>query len=152
MKKKDWRHQARSYALMFLYQRDIYPDPPLEETWVDFWSQQPEELDDRVTEFAETIAQGVLTHQEEIDEKIKSQLQNWSFERVAVIDRNILRIALFEMLHRNDIPPVVSINEAIELAKEFSTDESGSFVNGILDRVREELPRPARIPAGGGET
>jgi N utilization substance protein B len=73
--------------------------------------------------------------------------ENWELERIAIVDRNILRMAIYEMMFRDEIPPVVSINEAVDVAKKFSTRDSGKFVNGILDRIRKELPRPARTAA-----
>ena len=79
-----------------------------------------------------------------IDEHIMKHVKNWELHRIAAVDRNILRLAIYEMLHREDIPPVVSINEAVDIAKKFSTEDSGKFVNGILDKIRAELPRPAR--------
>lgn len=95
--------------------------------------------------FADPLIQGVLEHRAEIDAVIVKHARNWSLERMAAVDRNILRLAVFEMLHREDIPPVVSINEAVDIAKKFSTHDSGKFVNGILDKVKGELMRPARI-------
>ncbi len=94
--------------------------------------------------FAEPLIKGVIQHREAIDEHIKKHCKNWDFNRIAVVDRNIMRLAIFEMLHREDIPPVVSINEAVDIAKKFSTEDSGKFVNGILDKVRGEILRPAR--------
>ncbi len=99
-------------------------------------------------DFANDLLRGTLEKKAEIDAKIASLADNWDFERLAVVDRNILRLALYEMLFRTEIPPVVSINEAIEIAKKFSTAESGKFVNGLLDRVKKELLRPARQAAG----
>ena len=81
-----------------------------------------------------------------IDERIRRYCENYEFRRISPVDRNVLRLAIYEMLYRDDIPPVVSINEAIELAKTFGGSESGRFVNGILDRVRKDLDRPARVP------
>src|SRR5437867_3954700 len=81
---------------------------------------------------------------EKMEERIRRYAENYEFRRIAAVDRNVLRLAIYEMLFRDDIPPVVSINEAIELAKKFGGAESGRFVNGILDRVRKELTRPAR--------
>ena len=94
--------------------------------------------------FAEPLIKGVIQHREAIDEHIKKHCKNWDFNRIAVVDRNIMRLAIYEMLHRQDIPPVVSINEAVDIAKKFSTEDSGKFVNGILDKVRGEILRPAR--------
>ena len=77
-----------------------------------------------------------------MDEKIKVYAKNWDFHRIAAVDRNIMRLAIYEMLHRDDIPPVVSINEAVDIAKKFSTQDSGKFVNGILDKIKGEVMRP----------
>ena len=94
--------------------------------------------------FAEPLIRGALEHRDAIDENIKSHAKNWDFHRIAAVDRNIMRLAIYEMLHREDIPPVVSINEAVDIAKKFSTQDSGKFVNGILDKIRGELMRPAQ--------
>ena len=82
-----------------------------------------------------------------IDERIAKYTDNWDLPRIAAVDRNILRLAMYEMLFRDDIPPVVSINEAVDIAKKFSTRESGAFVNGILDRLKTDLTRPSRTAA-----
>lgn len=95
--------------------------------------------------FADPLIKGTLEHREQLDNEIKKHTQNWDLGRMAVVDRNILRLAIYEMLHREDIPPIVSINEAVDIAKKFSTEESGRFVNGILDKIKGELMRPARI-------
>ncbi len=95
--------------------------------------------------FADPVIRGTLEHRAEADEIIKKHALNWDLHRIAAVDRNILRLAIFEMMHREDIPPVVSINEAVDIAKKFSTEDSGKFVNGILDKVKGELLRPARI-------
>ena len=94
--------------------------------------------------FADPLILGTLQHRAEADAVITKHAKNWDISRMAAVDRNILRLAIFEMLHRDDIPPVVSINEAVDIAKKFSTDDSGKFVNGILDKVRGELMRSAR--------
>jgi N utilization substance protein B len=95
--------------------------------------------------FADPLIRGALEHRDAIDEHIKKHAKNWEFHRIAAVDRNIMRLAIYEMLFREDIPPIVSINEAVDIAKKFSTQDSGKFVNGILDKVRSELMRPARI-------
>jgi N utilization substance protein B len=94
--------------------------------------------------FSEPLIRGVIQHRDAIDEKIKSHARNWDFHRIAAVDRNVMRLAIYEMLHRDDIPPAVSINEAVDIAKKFSTEDSGKFVNGILDKIRSEILRPAR--------
>ena len=97
-----------------------------------------------IREFAEPLIRGALEHREESDVFIRKYCKNWDLPRIAAVDRNILRLAIYEMLHREDIPPVVSINEVVDIAKRFSTEDSGRFVNGILDSVKKELMRPAR--------
>jgi transcription antitermination factor NusB len=89
----------------------------------------------------------MLAHLPEIDDKIKRYTENYDIQRLSPVDRNVLRLAIYEMLYREDIPPVVSINEAIELAKTFGGSDSGRFVNGILDRVKDDLSRPLREAA-----
>ncbi|MCP4848534.1 MAG: transcription antitermination factor NusB [Verrucomicrobiaceae bacterium] len=94
--------------------------------------------------FVETIVQGVIKNQVKIDAQIADQLENFTLARLSTIDRNVLRMAAYEMFYCTDIPPIVAINEAIELAKRFGTEESGSFVNGVLDRLKDQLTRPLR--------
>ena len=94
--------------------------------------------------FGEELIHGVIEHGDEIDGKIRSLAQNWEFDRIAKIDLAILRLAIFEMLYRKDIPPIVSINEAIDLSKQFSNADAKRFINGILDRLKGDLGRDAR--------
>ena len=98
-------------------------------------------------EFMEELVKGACAETPDIDLRITGKSANWRIERMPTVDRNILRLAIYEMLYRDDIPPVVSINEAIELAKTFGGAESGGFVNGILDRVKNDLTRPLREAA-----
>ena len=132
--------------MQFLYQVDTHRPENIDAALKEFWSQNEEPQN--VREFAGPLLRGVLEKMPEVDAKIRTLADNWDFERLAVVDRNILRLAVYEMLFRDDIPPVVSINEAIEIAKKFSTAESGKFVNGLLDKAKKELLRPARQPAG----
>ena len=161
------RREARERAVQFLFQHDLNPPENLEVELATFWNSQrtaaiedeksgmatwgqPVELPPPTVEeaetrlFAEPLIKGVLEHRDAIDEKIKSHTKNWDFHRIAAVDRNIMRLAIYEMLYREDIPPVVSINEAVDIAKRFSTQDSGKFVNGILDKIRGEILRPAR--------
>ena len=89
-------------------------------------------------EFAERIVLGVLNHREEIDQLIEKVSENWRLDRMTVIDRNLLRLATFELRFCDDIPPKVALNEAIDLGKRFGSEESGSFINGLLDRIQKE--------------
>ncbi len=143
------RRQARELAAQFLYQHDINGGP-LAEALSLFWLTQ-HQGSDTVRAFAEELIRGTLGHQAVIDEKIKQYTQNWELQRIAAVDRNILRLAMYEMLFRDDIPPVVSINEAVDIAKKFSTRESGAFVNGILDGLKADLPRPARTASASAQ-
>jgi N utilization substance protein B len=90
---------------------------------------------------------GLLEHSAEIDIKLREHTQNYELERLSAVDRNVLRLAIHEMLFCAEIPPVVSINEAINIAKKYGTEESGRFVNGVLDKIRSTLQRPDRTPA-----
>jgi N utilization substance protein B len=160
------RREARERAVQFLFQYDLNPSDDLDEALDLFWDSQrtaviagekgkatwgekvelpPPTVDEAAVRlFAEPLIRGALEQREEADELIRKYCKNWDLPRIAAVDRNILRLAIYEMLHREDIPPVVSINEAVDIAKRFSTEDSGKFVNGILDSVRGELMRPAR--------
>ena len=140
------RRDAREAAVQFLYQLDTHKPADVEKALEEFWRQN--DAKQNVRDFANDLLRGTLEKKAEIDTKIASLADNWDFARLAVVDRNILRLALYEMLFRTEIPPVVSINEAIEIAKKFSSAESGKFVNGLLDRVKKDLLRPARQAAG----
>jgi N utilization substance protein B len=140
------RRDGREAAIQFLYQIDVHRPENMDEARTAFWKQNEEPQN--VRDFADDLLRGVLEKLPEVDARIRNLADNWDFERLAVVDRNILRLAVYEMLFRPEIPPVVSINEAIEIAKKFSTAESGKFVNGLLDRVKKELLRPARQAAG----
>ena len=161
------RREARERAVQFLFQYDLNPPENLDGALNEFWDTQraaaiaeekgpatwgqPVELppptagEAEVRLFADPLIRGVLEHRDSIDEQIKTHAKNWEFHRIAAVDRNIMRLAIYEMLHREDIPPVVSINEAVDIAKKFSTQDSGKFVNGILDKIKGELMRPGRI-------
>jgi N utilization substance protein B len=136
------RRQARELAAQFLYQHEI-TGGSVEEALSFFWQTQLD-VPDSVKSFAEELIRGTTEKRAEIDERIKKYTEHWELQRIAAVDRNILRLAIYEMMFREDIPPVVSINEAVDIAKKFSTGESGAFVNGILDRLKLDLPRPAR--------
>jgi N utilization substance protein B len=135
------RREGREAAVQFLYQRDINPASELADLQV-FYKMRG--LSPAARRFCDELVPGVLTSQESIDVLIKDHADNYELHRISAVDRNILRLAIYEMLHCPQVPPVVSINEAIEIAKKYSTDDSGKFVNGVLDRIRTTLPRPAR--------
>lgn len=130
------RRQSREIALKLLYAWDITQEPAadlLQAPWVE--SLGPE----GVRRFALTLVEGVVRHRDEIDALVQAWSMNWSLERIGVIERNILRFAICELLFLSDIPPNVTINEAVEVAKRFGTDEAPSFINGILDRIKQEV-------------
>ncbi|MFA5074064.1 MAG: transcription antitermination factor NusB [Nitrospirota bacterium] len=127
------RRKAREHALQILFQLDVRKTKPSAAILKQFWREY--EADDEVKEFAEEIVKGTYKHLDETDALIRQCAKNWSLDRMAVVDRNVLRMAVYEILYRMDIPTSVTINEAIEIAKKYGTDESGSFVNGILDRA-----------------
>jgi N utilization substance protein B len=135
------RREGREAAVQFLFQRDLHASPP-EPDAEHFWKMRPASQKTRA--FSTALVNGVIEHQQQIDERIKSTASNFDLHRIAPVDRNILRVAIFEMLFTSDVPPVVSINEAIEIAKAYGTEDSGRFVNGILDKIRSELTRPPR--------
>lgn len=132
------RREGREAALQFLFSHDLNPslapDTPEAEA---FW--QLRTAKSRVRDFANELLRGLMPHLPEIDGLIAATSENYAFNRLAAVDRNLLRLAVYEMLHRDDIPPAVSINEAIEIAKDFGTEESPKFVNGVLDRIRRDL-------------
>jgi N utilization substance protein B len=130
------RRRARELAMQFLYSFEINPGE-LDEHLEAFWVMNPEE-EEAVRRFAAELARGAIERLDELDALIRRYTLNWDLDRIAPIDRACLRLALFEMLHRDDIPPVVSINEAVDIAKRYSTAESGKFVNGILDKIKTE--------------
>jgi len=123
---------ARELAIKALYQLDLCGDGIISD--IDTFCKESAEKTD-IYSFAMSLINGCRSHIKEIDEKISSVTEHWELRRMAIIDKNILRLGVYELLHRNDIPPKVSINEAIELAKKYSTKNSGTFVNGILDKI-----------------
>jgi len=138
------RRKARELALMVLYELEFRPDAA-PAVLRDFWKFRVVPPD--VQEFAESLVRGAAECGAEIDRVIQASATHWSLARIAPVERNILRLAAYELLHRDDVPERVAINEAIELAKLYGSEESGAFVNGILDQIRLQLHRPASAPA-----
>ncbi len=124
------RRRARELALQLLYQHE-HTSADLEVMQRDFdeWTGST----DGVREFADFLLRGTLANLEKLDEELSLQTAHWRLERLAAVDRNILRLALFELTHVPDTPPAVVIDEAIEIAKKYGAEESGRFVNGVLD-------------------
>ncbi|MDR1789632.1 MAG: transcription antitermination factor NusB, partial [Opitutaceae bacterium] len=131
------RRAARAAAMQFLFAWNINPPGNLAAELDAFFKELGQPRSHYA--FAEELIHGVIAHIADIDSRIKGLAHNWEFERIAKVDLAILRIAIFEMAHRKDIPPVVSINEALELSKEFSSRDAKRFINGILDRLKDQL-------------
>jgi N utilization substance protein B len=144
------RREGREAAVQFLYQIDLNgettPGNP-EVFWALHSGPGKAAVTAKTRAFAEQLVAGVMAHRDEVDERIKKYTANYELNRLAAVDRNILRMAIFEMLHAPDVAPVVIINEAIEIAKKYGGEKSGGFVNGVLDRIKKELGRPDREAA-----
>ncbi|GFZ88784.1 N utilization substance protein B [Compostibacillus humi] len=124
------RHQAREAAFQILFQMDMNDVEPKEALAAFAENQQ-------IDTFTSRLVEGVYEHKQEVDEKIIEKLENWSFQRVAAVEKAILRIAVFEILYIDEIPKKVSINEAVELGKKYGDDHSGRFINGVLSKIDE---------------
>ncbi len=131
------RRKAREYALQILFQIDFISGNVGDESFERFWSDKKESAD--VKKFSKELVIGTISKLNEIDLIIERATENWPLKRMAAVDRNILRLATYEILYRKDIPPAVTINEAVEIAKKFSQAESAPFINGILDRLSKEM-------------
>ncbi|MEA3145660.1 MAG: transcription antitermination protein NusB [Verrucomicrobiota bacterium] len=137
------RREGREVALQLLFHWDLNVQQPVVGTELEmFWEFRP--ALPGVRTFATNLLNGVVAHQPTIDEKISKYTANYELRRISAVDRNILRMAIYEMFFADDVPPIVAINEAIDIAKKFGTEESGKFVNGVLDRVKLDLNRPLR--------
>ena len=142
------RTKARERAVQALYQIDVAATD-LDEALSRFWKSF-EPVDREVMDLAEELVRGVARHRREIDEAIESVSTNWRLDRMARVDRNVLRLAVHELVHRPDVPVKVVINEAIELGKKFGSESSGAFINGVLDRIAASLPPARRGGAADG--
>jgi transcription antitermination protein NusB len=139
------RRECRAAAFQYLYAWSVN-QPANIGADLELFFQHLEKPRDHYA-FAEDLIHGTLLHLPVIDAHIKALAHNWEFDRVAKIDLAIMRLAIFEMLHRKDIPPVVSINEAIDLSKQYSSVDAKRFINGILDRMKDKLGRDSRKPS-----
>lgn len=133
------RRQARENALQMLYQIEM-SDVSLEEVFENFWAHHPGE-DLETKKFAQELVTGVLKEKQEIDALIVQHATNWKLSRMPCVDKNLLRLAVHELKNCKEIPIKVALNEAIEIAKKFGSEESGSFINGVLDKIARELKR-----------
>lgn len=140
------RRDNRVVAVQGIYMWSINTPADLDAEMRRFLEDQEHPRDYYV--FAEELIRGTLERVDELDAVVRKYAQNWDFSRIAKIDLAILRLAIFEMTYRHDIPPIVSINEAIDLSKVFSIPDSKRFINGILDKYKLELQRPLRDAAG----
>jgi N utilization substance protein B len=141
------RHRAREYALQMLYQAEA-AGMPMPEVLTHFWQDAAIPLEVRA--FSERLALGTEQARPEIDALLSSCLDNWRMERLALVDRNVLRLAVYEFLREPETPRVVIIDEAIEVAKRFGGEDSGQFVNGILDALRRRLEGTEAAGPGAG--
>jgi len=131
------RRRARELALQLLYELDVRGEGDPGPTVDDFWRRHT--VPEDVQTFADAIVRGTKAHQPKIDELIIAFAERWDLDRMAVVDKNVLRAGIFELLWGGGVPPKVAINEALEIARKFSMEESVRFINGLLDRVRREL-------------
>jgi transcription antitermination factor NusB len=135
------RTRSREFALQILYQMDITRDN-YDVSLANFWQAHSEQnIEEEMKNFTTELVRGVAQNLSVIDTKISQYAANWKLERMAVVDRNVLRMSCFELMFRDDIPAKVSINEAVELAKKYSGAEAGKFVNAILDKIKLEKNR-----------
>ncbi|MFC1498357.1 transcription antitermination factor NusB [Verrucomicrobiota bacterium] len=140
------RRDAREWAVQLLFQLDMNADT-LEKVFSDFWSDK--KPDPAARQFAETLVRGVRENLDQIDDGIRKHSDKWDIKRIGVVERNVIRMAICEMLFCDDIPFKVSINEAVDITKYFSNSEAGRFVNGILDEFRKETFKDTPSPPFG---
>jgi N utilization substance protein B len=134
------RRKAREYALQILFRLDFTEKRIDNKDLEEFWSDKKEH--DDIKKFTEDLVRGTLNKIDDIDTMIEKVTENWLLKRMAAVDRNILRFAAYEILYRDDIPSAVTINEALEIAKKFSSTESTPFINGVLDKLSKEVKKP----------
>lgn len=132
------RRKARESTLQILFQLE-FDDTPPETVIASFWKNK--KATKEIKEHSRWLVEGIFSHGEDIDALIQSVSSNWRISRMAIVDRNVLRIAVFELLYGEDLAPAIVINEAIEIAKKYSSEEGATFVNGILDAVRKEIQK-----------
>ena len=145
LNKRSQRRENRIAAIQFLYQWELNKPEELKYAVATFLEALEHERD--YYAFGESLIHGTLEVIEVLDKEIIQLADNWEFKRIAKVDLAILRLAIYELLHRKDIPPIVSINEAIDLSKDFSTPDSKRFINGVLDRMKNKIDRPLRKAA-----
>jgi N utilization substance protein B len=136
------RRKSREYAMQMLYQWELGKHTPAQVSATFFLEKK---VEPEVEGFARELFEGAVASREELDRLVRERAENWRLERLAAVDRNILRVALYELLRHPETPPVAVINEALEIARRFSGEDSVEFVNGVLDGIRKNLPgRPIK--------
>jgi N utilization substance protein B len=145
------RRRSRELALQLLYQNDLAgtPAPEMFENTEEYLHAKPD-----VQEFASRLVLGTLSRRDELDKRLSERSEHWRVGRMPAVDRNLLRVALYELLYEDETPDAVVIDEAVEIAKKFSTPSSGPFVNGVLDGIRRAeygARKPSPVPADGGK-
>jgi len=133
------RRKAREYALQILYQYELKSTESSDKIIKEFWKEYS--VHPKIRHFTEILVKGTIKHLKEIDSIISSVSEHWSMNRMAVVDKNILRFATYELLYIEEIPAAVTINEAIEISKKYSTKESSIFINGLLDRIAKKIKK-----------
>ena len=152
-----FKRMGRELAMQFLFQCDLAGMNDLAVCMENFWSQAEHSgkfpsgrVFRKARTYAEKLIAGVCEHEDEINDIIVKFSDRWDISRMSAVDRNIIRVAVFELFHCPDIPVLVSINEAIEIAKDFSSVQAGNFINGILNTIKDTLPPSAKIPVKRG--
>lgn len=143
------RRKARICALQMLFQYDI-AQPRVDELTNSYWEAFGDDMGNVAREFSNNLALGAIARLDEIDDLIKRRAEHWRIQRMAVVDRNILRLAIYEFLYEGDTPKTVVINEALEIARRFSTFEATQFINGILDAIKRDLESTQSASAANG--
>jgi N utilization substance protein B len=136
------RRKAREHTLRILFQLE-FENEKLEEAVSQYWENR--KIPEEIKEYSTWLVKGIAAHQEKIDRIIQSVSEHWRISRMALIDRNILRMAVFELLYEENLAPAIVINEAIEIARRYSGDEAVTFVNGILDAIRKNMDKEKKV-------
>jgi len=140
------RSTAREAALQMLFALDAAATPA-DRVIADFWRETPGDAEGRA--YADELVRGIASQLEATDALIRNASKNWRLERMTRVDRNVLRLGAWELAHRMDVPRAVILDEAVEIAKQYGTEESGAFVNGVLDRIADDCGRVDRDLPGG---
>lgn len=130
------RHRAREFVLQLLYSLD-FNDSSRTASLAYFWNGV--KVSEEIRKFADSLLDGILANKDRIDKVLEKYSENWSLDRMSGVDRNILRMSIYEILFLPEIPPNVTINEAVEIGKKFGAEDSGAFINGILDKISKDF-------------